>query len=61
MQRKLEQFFASGCKLAWVIDPNKRTVEVWESASGPSRTLLETDPLETPLLPGVAHRIAKLF
>jgi Uma2 family endonuclease len=61
MQRKPEQFFASGCKLAWVIDPNIRTVEVWESASGPSRTLLATDRLETPLLPGFTHPIAKLF
>jgi Uma2 family endonuclease len=61
MQRKLEQFLASGCKFAWVIDPSTRSVKVWESASGPSRILLETDRLETPLLPGFAHPIAKLF
>ena len=61
MQRKLEQFFATGCKLAWVIDPKTRTVEVWESGSGPLRTLLESDSLETPLLPGFTCPIAKLF
>jgi Uma2 family endonuclease len=61
MQRKLAQFFASGSKLAWIIDPQTRTVEVWESAVGPSRTLLETERLETPLLPGFTHPIAKLL
>jgi Uma2 family endonuclease len=61
MRRKLGQFFAAGCKLAWIIDPKTRTVEVWESAVGPSRTLPESDQLETPLLPGFAYPIAKLF
>jgi Uma2 family endonuclease len=61
MQRKLGQLFASGCKLAWIIDPKTRTVEVWESAAGPSRTLRGSDPLETPLLPGFTCPIAKLF
>jgi Uma2 family endonuclease len=61
MHRKLGQFFAAGCKLAWIIDPKTRTVEVWESPSGPSRTLNESDSLETPLLPAFSHPIAKLF
>jgi Uma2 family endonuclease len=61
MHRKLAQFFATDCKLAWIIDPKARTVEVWESAAGPSRTLHDSDFLETPLLPGFALRVAKLF
>jgi Uma2 family endonuclease len=61
MPRKLEQFFATGCKLAWIVDPKTRTVEVWESAAAPSRTLLESDMLETALLPGFTYPIAKLF
>lgn len=61
MQRKLGQFFATGCKLAWVIDPKSQTVEVWESAAGPSRTLGIADSLATPLLPGFSCPIAKLF
>jgi Uma2 family endonuclease len=61
MQRKLGQFFTNGCQLAWIIDPKTRTVEVWESATGPIRTLLESDSLETPLLPGFTCPIAKLF
>jgi Uma2 family endonuclease len=61
MKRKLGQFFASGCKLAWIIDPKTRTVEVWESAVGSLRTLRESDSLETPLLPGFTCPIAKLF
>jgi Uma2 family endonuclease len=61
MHRKLGQYFATGCKLAWIIDPKTRAIEVWESAAGPSRTLRETDSLETPLLPGFSCPIAKLF
>ena len=61
MERKLGQFFATGCKLAWIIDPKARTVEVWVSATGPVRTLGEHDSLETPLLPGFAFPISKLF
>jgi Uma2 family endonuclease len=61
MQRKLGQFFATGCKLAWIIDPKTRTIEVWESAAGASRTLRESESLETPLLPGFSVPVAKLF
>ena len=61
MQRKLAQFFATGCKLAWIIDPKTRTIEIWESAVGPTLALQESDALETPLLPGFAFPIAKLF
>lgn len=61
MKRKLGQFFATGCKLAWIIDPETRTVEIWESAGGPLRTLRENESLETPLLPGFSLPVAKLF
>lgn len=61
MRRKLGQFFAAGCKLAWIIDPEMRSVEVWESAAGSSRVLSESDALETPLLPGFTCPVAKLF
>lgn len=61
MLRKIGQFFATGCKLAWIIDPKIRTIEIWESASAPSRTLSDSDSLETPLLPGFTCPIAKLF
>jgi Uma2 family endonuclease len=61
MKRKLGQFFATGCQLAWIIDPKRRSIEVWESATGPSRVLRDSDSLETPLLPGFAYPIAKLF
>jgi Uma2 family endonuclease len=61
MQRKLGQFFATGCKLACIIDPKTGTVEVWESAAGPSRMLRQSDSLETPLLPGFSLPVAKLF
>jgi Uma2 family endonuclease len=61
MHRKLAQFFATGGELAWIIDPETRTVEVWESATGPTRTLRDSDILETPLLPNFTFPVAKLF
>jgi Uma2 family endonuclease len=61
MKRKLAQFFSTGCRLAWLIDPKARTIEVWESAVGPTRTLRESDTLETPLLPGFICPVANLF
>jgi Uma2 family endonuclease len=61
MQRKLTQFFAAGCKLAWIIDPKKRSVEVWQSPAGPSNTLTESDDLKTDLLPAFTLQVAKLF
>jgi Uma2 family endonuclease len=60
-ERKLGQFFATGCRLAWIIDPKNRTVEVWESDAGPARLLRETESLETTLLPGFTCSISKLF
>jgi len=60
-QRKLAQFFANGCKLAWVIDPETKTVEVWETTGDPSRTLGVSDSIDTPLLPGFSLAVAKLF
>jgi Uma2 family endonuclease len=61
MKRKLQQYFATGCKLAWIVDPPNQTVEVWESAAGSDRTLGTSDSLETPLLPGFSCPIAKIF
>jgi Uma2 family endonuclease len=61
MQRKLGQFFTAGCKLAWIIDPKTWSIEVWESASVPSRTLQESECLETPLLPGFKCPLTMLF
>lgn len=61
MKRKLDQFFATGCQLVWIIDPASQTVEVWESPLRPARTLTAADSLETPLLPGFTCPIGKLF
>jgi Uma2 family endonuclease len=61
LKRKLGQFFSTGCKLAWVVDPAAQTVEVWESAEGPERVLPKEAALETPLLPGFSCQISKLF
>jgi len=45
MARKLAQYFAAGTRLAWVIDPKKRTARV-HHPDGAIRVLHEQDELE---------------
>jgi len=62
MRRKIGQFFAAGCKLAWIVDPDRRTIEIWKSASAPDRTLTESDTLDAQeLLPGFSIAVRGIF
>ena len=61
MRRKLEQYFAAGTKLAWVIDSRERTIV----GHAPRRTpimLHESDALDgDDVIPGFHYEIAQLF
>ena len=62
MRRKMKQYFAAGARAVWLVYPELREVEVWESASGPVRVLGENDTLEArDLLPGFSCRVSSLF
>ena len=62
MRRKIKQYFAAGAQLVWLVYPNTREVEVWQSASGPGRVLGEDDKLEAEeLLPGFSCPVKSLF
>ncbi len=53
-----------GVQEYWIVDRFARTVEVFRLAEGalqPVATLLETDTLASPLLPGFACQVAVLF
>ena len=61
MTRKITEYFASGCRLAWIIDPRARTVAVYTSPTKPivlteKQTLAGGD-----VLPGFRLPLRKLF
>ncbi|HVJ80991.1 MAG TPA: Uma2 family endonuclease, partial [Planctomycetia bacterium] len=61
MERKRRDYFDAGTKLVWEVDPDARTVAVFEGASE-SRTLSASESLAAPiLLPGFAMSLADLF
>jgi Uma2 family endonuclease len=62
MRRKIGQYFASGCRLVWVVNPKTRSVDVWDSPGGVTRTIRESEALTAPeLLPGFTLPVARLF
>lgn len=63
MRQKLREYFESGSKLVWIIDPPTRTVAVYTGPTAePARTLTEADPLDGgSVLPGFTIPIADLF
>jgi Uma2 family endonuclease len=40
MARKRREYFAAGCMLVWIIDPDARTVEVFANPTQPDRSTL---------------------
>jgi Uma2 family endonuclease len=61
IDRKLDEFFTAGCKLAWVIDPRKKTAKVYTSAKK-FKELDETGTLEGgKVLPGFKLKLTDLF
>jgi Uma2 family endonuclease len=61
MARKLRDYFVSGVRLVWVIDPIKQTAQVYTSPTD-SRRISKTGTLHgEPVLPGFALRLPDLF
>lgn len=59
---KLDEFFQSGTRLAWVIDPEPRTVAIYHDAGEPTTVLDEQGMLDgEAVLPGLSIAIAELF
>jgi Uma2 family endonuclease len=60
--QKLREYFDSGTRLAWVIDPEARTAAIYHRAGEPTRVLNETDQLDgEQVLPGFTFPVADLF
>jgi len=61
LDERLKDFFGSGTKLAWIIDPDRELVEICHSPTqrrllGPGGSLDGED-----LLPGFQYAVAELF
>ena len=61
MLRKRKEFFLAGTQLFWIVDPDKRTVQVY-TAPEDFTTLTEADTLTGgDVLPGLTLKLADLF
>jgi Uma2 family endonuclease len=61
MERKLDEYFSGGAKLAWIVDPRRRIVEVYTARTNPI-VLTDSETLDAaPVLPGFRVPIAELL
>jgi Uma2 family endonuclease len=59
---KLKEYFSSGTRLAWIIDPKTRTLDVYTSPTKPDRTFAEREAVPgDPVLPGFTLQLQELF
>jgi Uma2 family endonuclease len=62
MNQKLIEYFQSGTRLVWFIDPRPRTVAVYHRPGKPTTVLTEQSTLDgEDLLPGLTIAVAELF
>ena len=61
MARKVSEYFASGCRLVWLVDPRSRTVAVYTSADKPTVLREEQTLTGGDVLPGFRLPLRKLF
>jgi Uma2 family endonuclease len=62
MAQKLREYFPSGTRLVWYIDPATRTVAVYHAPGEPTRVLSESDTLDgEQVIPGFTMPVADLF
>ncbi len=61
MEKKIQHFFQNGCRLAWLIVPEDRSVRVFQPNT-PTRTFHEGDVLDLDsLLPGFEVAVTEIF
>lgn len=62
MSQKLAEYFQSGTRLAWLVDPATRSVAVYTSPGGPPSIVSESESLDGGnVLPGLTIRVADMF
>ena len=61
MARKVSEYFASGCRLVWLVDPRTRTVAVYTSTAKPIMLTEKQVLTGGDVLPGFRLPLRKLF
>lgn len=62
IDQKLREYFQSGTRLAWVVDPRTRTTAVYHRPGDPTRVLDPTDRFDGEhVLPGFTLPVEELF
>jgi Uma2 family endonuclease len=62
IEQKLREYFQSGTKLAWIVDPATRTTAVHHAPEMPTRVLSENEFLDgEAVVPGFTLRVGDLF
>jgi Uma2 family endonuclease len=61
VQAKVQNWLDAGCRVVWLVDPRRQTVQVFQSRSD-ARVLGLSDTLSgEPLLPGFSLAVAEIF
>lgn len=62
IEQKMSELFASGTRLAWIVDPDTETIEVFHNANSPERVLTGDTSLDgEDILPGFILSLHELF
>jgi len=61
MARKVSEYFATGCRLVWFVDPRTRTVAVYTSPAKPITLTEKQTLIGGDVLPGFRLRLRNLF
>jgi Uma2 family endonuclease len=62
INQKLREYFESGTKLVWIIDPEKRTVAIYRRPGEPARILEASSVLDgEDVIPGFSVAVVELF
>jgi Uma2 family endonuclease len=62
IRQKLIEYFQTGTRLAWIVDPSTRTVAIYHKAGEPTRTVGESDMLDGgEVLLGLSFEVSKIF
>jgi Uma2 family endonuclease len=62
MRQKRSEYFQSGTRLMWIVDPATRSVAVYTTPDGPPAQVSELDHLDGgAVLPGLSIRVAEMF
>lgn len=62
MRQKLAEYFQSGTRLAWLVNPATRSVAVYTAPAGPASVVSENETLDGgTVLPGLTIRVADMF